>query len=206
MKQLLSQPSLNPAASNPGSLAAIKALSTFQFIDILLTHTWPTSITDATSTMPTDLQPEIAPQMDDLVRKSKPRYHFTSCGGRFWEREPFCWIEENNRTTRFVSLGAFGSQTPASVKKERVRLNNFNQYRLLKLHKKWFYAFSISPTPPPSTPQPPPLNATRNPFQTDSSTDTQAGKRSLDQTLEKGDNHIWGNVEKRFKGCMFFRF
>ena len=120
MKQLLSQPSLNPTASNPGSLAAIKSLATFQFIDILLTHTWPTSMTAATSSMPTDLQPEIAPQLDDLVRKAKPRYHFTSCGGKFWEREPFCWVEENNRTTRFVSLGAFGNQAPASGKKERV--------------------------------------------------------------------------------------
>jgi hypothetical protein len=121
MKQLLSQPSLNPDVSKPGSLAAIKSLSTFQFIDILLTHTWPTSMTVATSTMPPDLQPEIAPQLDDLVRKVKPRYHFTSCGGKFWEREPFCWVEENNRTTRFVSLGSFGDQMPASGKKERVR-------------------------------------------------------------------------------------
>lgn len=120
MKQLLSQPSLNPTVANPGSLAALKALSAVQFIDILLTHTWPTSMTVATSTMPTDLQPEMAPQLDDLIRKAKPRYHFTSCGGKFWEREPFCWVEENNRATRFVSLGAFGAQTPASGKKERV--------------------------------------------------------------------------------------
>ncbi|KAF8469918.1 CwfJ C-terminus 1-domain-containing protein-like protein [Gautieria morchelliformis] len=182
MKQLLSQPSLNPDVSKPGSLAAFKSIATFQFIDILLTHTWPTSMTVATSTMPPDLQPEIAPQLDDLVRKVKPRYHFT-CGGKFWEREPFCWVEENNRTTRFVSLGSFGDQVPAAGKKER-----------------WFYAFSISSAAPPPTPQPPPPNAARNPFQGDAPDDVQTGKRSLAQTLEDGENHIWGSVEKRFKG------
>ena len=70
-----------------------------------------------------DPPPEAAPQLDELVRKAKPRYHFTSCGGKFWEREPFCWVEENNRATRFVSLGAFGNQ-PAEGKKERVSVTS----------------------------------------------------------------------------------
>ncbi|KAF8584079.1 hypothetical protein K439DRAFT_1633822 [Ramaria rubella] len=183
LKQLLSQPSLNPAVSNPNSMAAIKALSSFQFIDILLTHTWPTSITTSTSTMPGDLQPDMAPQLDDLVRKAKPRYHFTSSGGKFWEREPFCWIEENNRATRFVSLGAFGSQPSGSGKKER-----------------WFYAFSISLAAPPPTPQSPPSNSSRNPFVSESPTEELISKRPFDQTVDDGENLIWGNVEKRFKG------
>ncbi|KAF8517598.1 CwfJ C-terminus 1-domain-containing protein-like protein [Hysterangium stoloniferum] len=184
LKQLLNQPSLNPMASNPNSLASIKALASFQYIDILLTHTWSTSITTGATTMPPDLQPELAPQLDELVRKTKPRYYFTACGGKFWEREPFCWAEENNRITRFVSLGHFGgTSTPASGKKER-----------------WFYAFSISLAPPSTTLQPPPAKVTPNPYVATALEPSLGSKRPLEQTLEEGENHIWGNVEKRYKG------
>ncbi|KIJ44274.1 hypothetical protein M422DRAFT_30418 [Sphaerobolus stellatus SS14] len=179
LKQLLNQPALNPSASNPNSLAAMKALTSFQYIDILLTQTWPTSIAADTTTMPPDLQPELAPQLDELVKKAKPRYFFTSGAGRFWEREPFYWPEENNRLTRFVTLGAFGAT--GTGKKER-----------------WYYAFSISTAPPPATPIPPPANATRNPFLADSS---EGHKRTFDQTIEQGESGTFGNVEKRFKGA-----
>ena len=81
-------------------------------------------------TMPPDLQPEFAPQLDELVKKAKPRYYFSSCGGKFWEREPFCWPEENNRVTRFVTLGAFGAISGG--KKERVR--RFNLIQPLFVH------------------------------------------------------------------------
>ena len=58
----------------------------------------------------------------EIVRRTKPRYHFTAGGGKppkFWEREPFVWDEDNGRVTRFVSLGAFGGP-PAEGKKQRV--------------------------------------------------------------------------------------
>ncbi len=39
----------------------------------------------------------------------------------FWEREPFVWEGDGARVTRFVSLGAFGSEAPSTGKKQRVR-------------------------------------------------------------------------------------
>lgn len=120
LKQLIQQ--VSPSSSgNPNSLAVAKAFASFQFIDILMTYTWPTSITLDTATVPADFEPELAPQLDDLVCKTKPRYYFSSNGNKFWEREPFCWTEENNRTTRFINLGSFGDLSALqNSKKERV--------------------------------------------------------------------------------------
>lgn len=95
----------------------MKNLTNTRFIDILVTNTWPTSITDDITTLPPGLEPELAPQLNELVKVAKPRYYF-SASGKFWEREPFCWPEENNRTTRFITLADFAVAT--SGKKERV--------------------------------------------------------------------------------------
>jgi len=108
------------------SLAAIQAsASTSQLIDILLTNVWPVSIT-LLSTAPLP-DPQLlsigAPPLDDVIRKTKPRYHFAAGGAhppKFWEREPFVWDDEQGRVSRFVSLGAFGGE-PATGKKQRVR-------------------------------------------------------------------------------------
>jgi len=108
------------------SLAAIQAsASTSQLIDILLTNVWPVSIT-LLSTAPLP-DPQLlsigAAPLDDVIRKTKPRYHFAAGGAhppKFWEREPFVWDDEQSRVSRFVSLGAFGGE-PATGKKQRVR-------------------------------------------------------------------------------------
>ncbi|GJJ12316.1 hypothetical protein Clacol_006557 [Clathrus columnatus] len=173
LKQLVQQVSPS-SSSNLNSLAVAKAFASFQFIDILLTYTWPTSIVSETTTLPTDFEPELAPQLDELVRKSKPRYYFSSNMNKFWEREPFLWTEENNRATRFINLGSFGDSSTSQSKKER-----------------WFYAFSIAPTQLSSVSQPVlPSTVSRNPF--DSENDTK--KRPF-QTAEGEDDERNKNRE-----------
>jgi hypothetical protein len=65
----------------------------------------------------------MAQPLDDIVRRTQPRYHFVMGGSEpssFWEREPFVWEGDEGRITRFVALGAFGGAPPAG-KKQRVR-------------------------------------------------------------------------------------
>lgn len=118
-----------PADQNYTSLASIKSFSTSsQLIDILISNAWPDSITGFSSApLPT---PELSSigvdPVAEVVRRTKPRYHFAAGGGhrpRFWEREPYTWdnAEDKGRIGRFVSLGAFGGEQP-SGKKPRVRL------------------------------------------------------------------------------------
>ncbi|KAK7040914.1 hypothetical protein VNI00_009510 [Paramarasmius palmivorus] len=158
------------------SLAAIQSSSSStQLVDIFISNTWPSSISQFSASLPS---PELgsigAPPLDDVVRRLKPRYHFAACGGNppaFWEREPFVWDDEGGRVSRFLSLGAFGGPAPASGKKPR-----------------WFYAFSIAPNAP-NAQQPKPANATKNPFLEPGSRQL---KRSFDETA--GENYIFGNV------------
>ncbi|QRW16418.1 nucleolus protein [Rhizoctonia solani] len=137
------------SAPDDGSLASAKAVSsgvgTSSYVDILITHLWPPSITRLSSSVapvlnasgtPLDPATWSAPPLDALTLGCKPRYHFASAGGSpnsfFWEREPWVWDGEDQRVARFVNLGTFGeSGVPleAGAKKPR-----------------WFYAFSIAPT------------------------------------------------------------
>ncbi|KAI0723917.1 nuclear protein [Cerioporus squamosus] len=141
-----------PKEQNYTSLASIKSSTTSsQLVDIFISNAWPSGITHFSSApLPA---PELASigvePVAEVVRKTKPRYHFTSGGGhppRFWEREPYTWDEDNGRVSRFVSLGAFGGEQPSGKK------------------PRWFYAFSIAPLSATSEPQPKPANATLNPF------------------------------------------
>ncbi|KAI0647378.1 nuclear protein [Trametes meyenii] len=163
-----------PKAQNYTSLASIKSSSTpSQLVDILISNAWPAGVTHLSSA------PLPAPELTaigveplaDIVRKTKPRYHFAAGGGhppKFWEREPFIWEEDNGRVSRFVSLGAFGGEQ-SSGKKQR-----------------WFYAFSIAPLSPTSEPPPKPVNVTQNPFL------HRAPKRPLDS----GEDYRWGNDQQ----------
>ncbi|KAL0060002.1 hypothetical protein AAF712_013238 [Marasmius tenuissimus] len=159
------------------SLASIQSSSaSSQLVDILITNTWPDSASQF-SAVPIPGEGVAfggAVPLDDVVRRIKPKYHFAACGGKppvFWEREPYVWEDEpGGRLARFVSLGAFGGEPPASGKKQR-----------------WFYAFSITPNAPPA---PRPANATRNPF-TDGV--SRPPKRSFDDA--GGENYIFGNVQ-----------
>jgi diadenosine tetraphosphate (Ap4A) HIT family hydrolase len=113
--------------------------------DILITSDWPEDIRKRSKV---DFSPEVSPQMQqciaDLDVVLKPKYHFTTSGGTFYEREPFFHApsEETDNLypiTRFISLASFG---------------NSNK-------QKWIYAFSIDPSA--SHPVSPPAGSTACP-------------------------------------------
>ncbi|KAF5357955.1 hypothetical protein D9756_001453 [Leucocoprinus leucothites] len=165
---------------NYQSLAAIQSTSTStQGIDILLSNTWPSLIT-AHSSCPVpqnQLTTLLAQPLDDIIRRTQPRYHFAMGGGgtpTFWEREPFAWEGGDGRVTRFVSLGAFGGAPPAGKK------------------QRWFYAFSISSKPAANSARP--SNVTANPFLEPVA---RGPKRSFGTS--EGDNFIFGNVQQPVK-------
>lgn len=121
--------------STYGSLAAIRASTvSTQLIDLLLTNTFPIhTVAFSNTTLPgPNFPPEPwqAEPVAEVVRRTKPRYHFVAGAGvgageegqaMFWEREPFIWAEEAGRVSRVVSLGAFGAPAPVNGKKQRVR-------------------------------------------------------------------------------------
>lgn len=115
----------HPSDQNYTSLASIKATtSSSQLVDILISNAWPSDITRFSSApLPSPELSSIGVEpVAEVVRRTKPRYHFAAGGGippKFWEREPFIWNEEGDRISRFVSVGAFGGQ-PTEGKKQRV--------------------------------------------------------------------------------------
>ncbi|KAI0928971.1 hypothetical protein AcW2_004809 [Taiwanofungus camphoratus] len=172
----------HPKDQNYTSLASIKATATTsQLIDIFISNAWPSSITHFSSTpLPV---PELSSigvdPVAEVVRSTKPRYHFAAGGGqppKFWEREPFVWDEDGGRISRFVSLGAFGGE-PTVGKKQR-----------------WFYAFSITPNTATAAPPPRPTNVTKNPFM-------EMVQRAPKRPLEPGESedYRWGNVRQTGK-------
>ncbi|KII88125.1 hypothetical protein PLICRDRAFT_41246 [Plicaturopsis crispa FD-325 SS-3] len=160
------------ASKNYTSLAAIRdTAAPSQLVDVLLSTVPPDSISHfASPPSPT----YGVPPLDDIVRKTKPRYHFTVGAGTppaFWERPPFVWDDEQGRITRYVGLGAFGGD-PGPGKKQR-----------------WFYAFSITPQAPAPVR---PANATKNPF-----TEAAAAPRPPKRPMESGgENYIFGDVRQ----------
>ena len=117
-----------PKEQNYTSLASIRSSSAAsQLVDILISNAWPSGITHF-SAAPLPV-PELAmigvEPVAEVVRKTKPRYHFAAGGGhppKFWEREPYVWDEDKGRVSRFVSLGAFGGEQGPG-KKPRVGLS-----------------------------------------------------------------------------------
>ncbi|KAF8651480.1 hypothetical protein AX16_004778 [Volvariella volvacea WC 439] len=161
-----------------GSLASIQSsASSSQVVDILITNTWPASITHFSSAPIPDSSVKAGNchPLDYVIQKVKPRYHFAA-GGRppvYWEREPYTWEDgESVRVSRFIGLGAFGAET--NGKKQR-----------------WFYAFSIAPDSPASMQKRPP-NATQNPFK---ELQHHPAKR-LNEDSGQGENYIFGNVRQ----------
>lgn len=100
-------------------------------VDILISNVWPAGVTkDSASAPSASSDPNhIVHQVDDVVRRAKPKYHF-ACGAgeppQFWEREPFVWEDEQGRVSRFVALGAFGGSNGAAKKP---RVSNSSCYR-----------------------------------------------------------------------------
>ncbi|KAF9077200.1 CwfJ C-terminus 1-domain-containing protein-like protein [Rhodocollybia butyracea] len=160
------------------SLSAIQSSSSSsQLVDVFITNVWPASIPNFSNVpLPaSNDSADVAPPLDDVCKRLKPRYHF-SCSGQppvFWEREPFVWEDENSRASRFISLGSFGGPAPESGKKQR-----------------WFYAFSIASNGAGSTAV---ANATKNPF----SASMPSRKRPFqDQEESGGGNYIFGDVKQ----------
>jgi diadenosine tetraphosphate (Ap4A) HIT family hydrolase len=98
--------------------------------DILVTTEWPEDIRKRSRV---EFNPEAEPQSQqciaDLDAVLKPRYHFSTSGDIFYEREPFFHVpsEETDNLypiTRFISMAAYGN--PGK--------------------QKWIYAFSIDPS------------------------------------------------------------
>ncbi|KAF9052819.1 nuclear protein [Panaeolus papilionaceus] len=164
------------------SLASIQASSSAtQLVDILLTNVWPDSVPHLSSIpLPVDptLPKSLAPPLDDLIRKTKPRYHFAASAGqppKFWEREPYVWDNEDQRISRFVSLGAFKGESTGGKK------------------PRWFYAFSLAPMTSKSEPLQRPSNATKNPFVDFT---YRPPKRHVEDT---GENFFFGGVNQPTK-------
>lgn len=93
-----------------------------------MTNVWPAAITQFSSVPLPDpsLDSGGAPPLDDVIRRTKPRYHFAAAGGhpsKFWEREPLIWDDEEGRISRFVSLGAFGGEPTLGKKQRASRLD-----------------------------------------------------------------------------------
>jgi hypothetical protein len=124
-----------------------KALWGSNSADILLTTSWPASIrTGSKIALPaTADEPTGHDHISDLVSTLKPRYHFATSPGFFFEREPFFYAPSQDApgvrpVTRFISLAAHGNLTK----------------------QKAMYAFSLTPKADPTAALP--ANATASPF------------------------------------------
>ncbi|KAL1384980.1 CwfJ C-terminus 1-domain-containing protein-like protein [Phyllosticta capitalensis] len=106
--------------------------------DILITAQWPAEIRAGSKV---DFQPDEEQSqqacISDVCSHLKPRYHFSTSGSTFYEREPFFHAPTEDapdgyKITRFISMANYGN-----AKKQ-----------------KWIYAFSLDPTaaPPISIP------------------------------------------------------
>lgn len=110
--------------------------------DILVTGEWPEGIRSRSQVaFNPDAQPRAQQCVADLDVILKPRYHFSTSGTTFYEREPFFHVpsEETDGLypiTRFISLASYGN--------------------LAK--QKWIYAFSLDPNT--SNPVSPPSGST----------------------------------------------
>ena len=116
--------------------------------DILITNSWPASITTGSKvSIGEGAQAPIEEQcVADLCAALKPRYHFSTSGESFYEREPFFHAPKEGASgdrplTRFISLASSNTLSKA----------------------KWLYAFSLDPKAPtpsilPTGTTPSPLN------------------------------------------------
>ena len=106
-----------------------KSLKGAGHADILITSEWPKDIRKGSKVpFPAENLPASTTHVADLTLALKPKYHFSTSEGLFYEREPFVNPTGDEKSdiikfTRFISLADF---------------NNPNK-------QKWIYAFSIDP-------------------------------------------------------------
>lgn len=113
--------------------------------DILITSEWPEDIRKRSRVdFKADVEPPTQQCIADLDAVLKPRYHFSTSGNTFYEREPFFHAPTDETDnlypiTRFISMAAYGNPNK----------------------QKWIYAFSIDPSS--SHPVSPPQGSTACP-------------------------------------------
>lgn len=161
-------------------------------VDILITHVWPANITDSVGKIP-EVSTAItlgSSAIEEILKATRPRYHFASEHSLFWERIPFEWpnATDGRQFTRFISLGEFEN----SIK------------------HRWFYAFSLQASEK-NTSQPVPPILTPNPYARQLN---NPGKRPLPN--EDETNYIFGggaakrsrhgNVQLFFSGYVKLTF
>lgn len=123
-----------------------RSLNGVHSADILITNQWPKGITEGSKVLPEGVvAPEGVQCIADICSTLKPRYHFSSYGDFFYEREPFFHMPTDDAPdvkplTRFINLASY-SKTPK---------------------QKWMYAFTFDPRAP--APISVPVGATVSPL------------------------------------------
>ncbi|KAL1966903.1 hypothetical protein VTN77DRAFT_3647 [Rasamsonia byssochlamydoides] len=115
--------------------------------DILITNQWPKGIAEGSKVpLPEGaVVPEGVQCVADICTTLKPRYHFSSYGDFFFEREPFFHMPPEDAPdvkplTRFINLASYSKTSK----------------------QKWMYAFTLDPRAP--TPTTVPVGATVSPL------------------------------------------
>lgn len=98
-----------------------RALFGVQSVDVLITNQWPKGIrTGSKAPLPEDrelIPPEVQ-CVADVCSTLKPRYHFSTSGPFYYEREPFFHMPTPDEPdvkplTRFISMASYGSDQKA---------------------------------------------------------------------------------------------
>lgn len=145
--------------------------------DILVTNEWPAGIRSRSKVaFNPDQEPASQQCLADLCAVLKPRYHFSTSGNIYYEREPFFHTpsEETDGLypiTRFISMAAYGNPTK----------------------QKWIYAFSLDPTA--SHPVTAPAGSTASPVSLSDKKRPAPEKR--ESALVYEDNHRGRRPHKR---------
>jgi hypothetical protein len=148
--------------------------------DILVTSEWPEDIRKRSRVaFKTEIEPQSQQCIADLDAVLKPRYHFSTSGGVFYEREPFFHAPSDETDnlypiTRFISMAAYGNPDK----------------------QKWIYAFSIDPSA--SHPVSPPAGSTACPVVL--SEKKRPPPEHREQTLVYDDGTRGRRPNKRRKG------
>ncbi|KAK7533189.1 CwfJ C-terminus 1-domain-containing protein-like protein [Phyllosticta citribraziliensis] len=152
--------------------------------DILITAQWPAEIRTGSKveSQPDGEQLEQA-CISDLASNLKPRYHFSTSGNIFYEREPFFHVPTEDapdgyKITRFISLANYG---------------NANK-------QKWIYAFSLDPNAAPPISIPPGTTASPLSFASKKrSLPNQETSYRFSTNDEGGSHRRKGNKRQRTK-------
>ena len=152
--------------------------------DILVTYDWAAGVERGSQVALPSPAPEGTVAVRELVRRLRPRYHFSVAG--FWEREPYkiefvgrgerekmAAAGEGLGATRFIALGDYGNKGQAKA----------------------LYAFNINMAEKRSEI---PANATESPFAEEG--DGRGRKRGFEGEVSGNGNFFWGGEERSHRG------